>query len=826
MVKKQSRAPKQFARFDHELEVVLDAIPQPIIVKDELFRLRFLNNAACTLVGRARGDLIGRTDYDMLPVAEADRIREMDKQVLTTGEERSLEEDISVADGTVRNLMTQKRRVELASGPSKERLIVATILDVTKCRKAEAKLHGSEEHYRSVIKLHSQVPWTAGPSGEILEVGPRWKEITGFEAADAFGMEWAKAIHPENLGDVQRRWSSSLSTGEPLDVEFRLATAEGHYRWFRNRAAAWKAEDGMIVRWYGIVENVDDRRKAREAAKESEARFRAIADDAPVMIWVTDESGLATYHSRLWLETTGQTAEQAQGLGWADSVYAEDRHEVNAGFDAALRFRKPFRVEYRLRRADGSCAWVNDIGQPRFDSDGGFLGYVGIASDITERRKAEQERLLAQRQIHHMARHDALTGLPNRQFLREAFDQLLDKPLVREKTAILSLDLDDLKAVNDAYDRPTGDLLLRRVAERLRNCLKKSDLVARLGGDEFVVVRGGVHHDAEAIKLAQTVIDAVGAPYDLEGTYVDVGVNVGLAFAPTDGQSADQLIKAADIALNGAKANGPGSYMTFEPGMDARLEARLEMKVSLRRALANGELELHYQPLINLHTGRITTCEALVRWTHPEIGPVSPVEFIPLAEETGLIAPLGEWILRQACMEAAKWRSDISVAVNLSPLQFRNPRLACIVHGILRETGLHASRLQIEVTESVLLDKSDSNLHVLQEIRQLGAKIALDDFGTGYSSLSYLRSFPFDKIKVDRSFVSDLPAGKESLAVIRAVAGIGRSLGITTTVEGVETQSQLDVIKAERFDEAQGYLFARPLSAVQILEFIQSTRDK
>jgi diguanylate cyclase (GGDEF)-like protein/PAS domain S-box-containing protein len=1066
--KSQGSSLEQPKPFHDGLSVILDAIPQPILVKDELSRFRFLSAAACAFVGRARSFLIGRIDYDILQREEAERIRDMDKQVLSTGREFSFEQMITASDGTVRNVVTQKRRA-VSVGAAKEKLVVATNLDVTPRRKVESELRASEEHYRSLVEFHPQVPWTADPSGHVLEVGPRWKEITGFEPADARGKGWAKAIHPGDIGYAKRQWSKSVMTGEPLDIEFRLATPRGIYQWFRNRAAARRAEDGTIVRWYGTVENIDDQRRALEALRESEARFRAIADGAPVMIWVTDESGAAIYHSRLWLETTGQVAEQARGIGWCNAIHPEDRQEAEATFNEAARLRTPVRTEYRLRRADSTYAWVIDVGQPRFTSDGGFLGYVGIVLDITERRQAElareesealirsvfestpdcirlldldgrprlmnsagrqlfgldenakldngpwldlvspsdgtraeiysevrkgrttrietafrdsageerymdvitapvfdasgepirmlaiwrdvtearkareeveaarveaerlaerlsgvlestmdsvlvvdqswrisylntkamrllqvdeqaigrdlwrlfpadenplfateyrkvmkrrssttfegflkgvgvwlevhavsttegisiffrditerckteQERLVAHKQIHHMARHDALTGLPNRHFLQETFEHLFEKACTKTKTAVLSLDLDGFKAVNDAYGHPTGDLLLRRVAERLRNCLEGSDTVARLGGDEFVVVRPGLHRGEEAIQLAQKIIDAVGAPYDLDGTHADIGVSVGLAFAPIDGQSADQLIKAADIALYRAKACGRGTYTQFEPGMDARLQARQQMKVALRLALANGELELHYQPLISLHTGQITTCEALVRWTHPEKGPISPVEFIPLAEETGLILPLGEWVLRQACTEATRWPPHVSVAVNLSPLQFRDRRLAAVVRDTLKESGLDASRLQIEVTESVLLDETDSNLHVLQEIRALGAKIAMDDFGTGYSSLGYLRTFPFDKIKVDRGFITDLPTGKESLAIIRAVAGIGRTLGITTTVEGVETQVQLDAINAEGFDEAQGYLFARPLPAAKVLQVIR-----
>lgn len=695
MEKTKPRSTGLSVDFDDEIETILNAIPQCIIIKDALSRFRFLNDAACALLGRSRDELIDGTDRDILPAAEADRIREMDKQVLSTGREFVFEEEITAADGTVRYLVTQKRRAELTRGNSKEELVVATILDVT------------------------------------------------------------------------------------------------------------------------------ERRKALEALTESEARFRAISDDAPVMVWVTDENGADTYHSRLWLETTGQTAEEAQGLGWANAIHPDDRQEVTGEFHAAFVLRQPVRAEYRLRRLDGGWAWVIDVGKPRFSSDGSFLGYVGITLDITERRHAEEERLRAQRQMHHMARHDALTGLPNRQFLREAFDDLACTPSLIAKTAVLCLDLDGYKAVHDAYGHSAGDLLLRCVAERLRKCVEEGDIVGRINGGEFVVVRSGVRSDKYAVKLAQKIIASFGAPFDLEGTHADVSAHLGLALSPQHGRSVDELLKAAGVALHEAKITGRGGYALYEPGSDAQLQEMQQLRIALRRALANNELELHYQPLVNLHTGRITTCEALVRWTHPDKGPVSPASFIPVAEDSGLIGPLGEWILRQACTEAAKWPPDVSVAVNLSPLQFRDRRLAAVVCNIMRETGLDGSRLQVEITESVLLDASESTLNILQEIRQLGVKIALDDFGTGYSSLSYLRAFPFDKIKVDSSFVSDLPSGKESLAIIRAVAGIGRALGITTTAEGVEAQSQFAAIKAEGFDEAQGYLISRPLGPERVLGFIE-----
>lgn len=702
------------AYFDDELGVVLDSIAQPIIVKDARSRFCFLNEAACRLYGRSLGELAGRTDHDILPRAEAGRIRELDELVLSSGKEISSEEQITAADGSVRHVLTQKRCAELGKGAAKEKFIVATILNIT----------------------------------------------------------------------------------------------------------ARHTPGGTINRWCGTLEGLDDGQRALQALKESEARFRAIADDAPVMIWVTDESGAATYHSRLWLETTGQTPEKAQGAGWLEAIHPKDRLNIEDEFHEGLRLRKRVRVEYRLRRADGSWAWVIDVGTPRFASDGRFLGFVGIALDITDRREAEEARLLAQRQMQHMAQHDAQTGLPNRQFLREAFKHLSNNPTGMAKAAVLRFDLDGYTAITDAYGQSTGDILLRSAAERLRKCLSDTDILAHLGGGEFVVVRVGTGGTDEAFALAHQVMVPAGAPYDVEGLHADIGVSVGVAFAPKDGQSADDIVRAAHIALHRAKASGRGSFLLYDAEMDTELQTKQQMKASLGRAIPNGELELHYQPLFNLHSRQITTCEALVRWTHPERGTVPPTEFIPVAEETGLIVPLGDWILREACRQATQWPPHVSVAVNLSPLQFQNDRLTATVRDVLNETGLRASRLQLEITESVLLDESESNLQVLREIRRLGAKIAIDDFGTGYSSLRYLRVFPVDKIKVDRSFIVDLP-GRESLAIIRAVAEIGRTLGITTTVEGVDSRTQLDIVSAEGFDEVQGYLFAGPLPAEQVLRTIE-----
>jgi len=376
--------------------------------------------------------------------------------------------------------------------------------------------------------------------------------------------------------------------------------------------------------------------------------------------------------------------------------------------------------------------------------------------------------------------------------------------------------------VNDALGHSFGDQLLRQVAERVRGCLREGDILARLGGDEFVILQANVNQVTEINALAARLNEVIAAPFDLDGHQAVVGVSIGVAVGPTDAAQSDQLLKNADTALYRAKADGRGIYRFFEPEMDALMQKRRALELDLRKALVNGEFELYYQPLVNLEKNEICGFEALLRWNHPERGLIPPLNFIPLAEETELIIPIGEWILRQACQEAVKWPAQVRIAVNISSVQFKTGNLTQIVTNALARSGLAAQRLELEITESVLLLNSAATLATLHQLQALGVRISMDDFGTGYSSLSYLRSFPFDKIKIDRSFVHDLSSDEDSMAIIRAVTGLGASLGMATTGEGVETQEELDYLRNEGCTEAQGYYFSRPRPASEVSEMLDT----
>ena len=436
-------------------------------------------------------------------------------------------------------------------------------------------------------------------------------------------------------------------------------------------------------------------------------------------------------------------------------------------------------------------------------------GWVATHEDITEQRQSEVK-------IEYMAHHDALTDLPNRVLLNDRLEYALGRIQHGEMVAVHHLDLDQFKAVNDTFGHPCGDKLLQTVAERLRGLVGDVDTIARMGGDEFVIVQAAIADPADATALAQGVIDALTEPYDIDGQQAVIGVSIGISVGPGDGSNPDKLLRNADLALYRAKSDGRGTFRFFEPVMDLQMQTRRIMEQDLRKALPAGEFELHYQPVVNLASKEISGFEALIRWHHPSKGMISPADFIPLAEEIGFIVPMGEWVIRQACATAAQWPDDLHVAVNISAIQFRSPGLMQVIVSALAASGLAPTRLEIEITESVLLHNKEATLAVLHQLRALGIRIAMDDFGTGYSSLTYLQSFPFDKIKIDRSFVKNITENSSSLNIVRAVAALANGMGMTATAEGVETAEQLHSIASEGCTEMQGFLFSRPLPAAEI----------
>ena len=549
-----------------------------------------------------------------------------------------------------------------------------------------------------------------------------------------------------------------------------------------------------------------------ELSLESRRTQGVFERSAVALAWCDLQAGRIVLANPQFAAFTGRSQEELAGLKFEDLSPPEDRKmnldDLNSSrSDTASSFND----ERRFLRKDGTVVWglrslttVLEKGDPR---------YVFImVQDITERKRARAE-------IAYLATHDSLTSLVNRIVFHSELAEAIARRKTNEVLGVLFLNLDAFKEINDTRGRSTGDTVLTEVARRLRRCAGEGAVIARFTADEFAILSKTASTVDEIRDLAELVMAAVREPYAVDNMTA-VEASIGIAVGPRDGLDAEEIMKKADIALDTVKSEGGGDLCFFEPEMEQRLIARQALKVDLTAALSKNQLEIEYQPIVDLRSGKVTSFEALLRWRHPERGIIPPIEFIPLAEEIWLIIPIGDWVLHNACTEALKWPARVGVAVNVSPLQFQGRPLAHRVAEVLSATGLEPHRLELEITESVLLHESVENLLRLTELRELGVKVALDDFGVGYSSLGYLQRFPFDKIKIDRSFVADLASHEESRAVVKAVIELGHALNMRITAEGVETQEQLDRITAKGCDEAQGYHMSRPVPRYAVLALI------
>jgi diguanylate cyclase (GGDEF)-like protein len=561
--------------------------------------------------------------------------------------------------------------------------------------------------------------------------------------------------------------------------------------------------------WVATYDDITERERAEAEIAEQNRRFDAALNNMPHGLSMFGADRRLIVCNRRFADMYRLPPHLTeQGAGFQDIL----AHRAATGqapddFDGyASQMRvvgeqgKP--ANYKVRLVDGRTVEVHY--EPMI---GG--GWVVTHQDVTESIRAEAR-------INHLAKHDALTDLPNRVLFQEKLDEAVVRIGRGHAVAVCSLDLDRFKSVNDTLGHGIGDALLKLVAERLRKSVRESDTIARLGGDEFAIIQPFVEQPHGATALASRIVDTLSTPFTIGDHVIEIGTSIGIAVAPCDGVTADDLLMHSDLALYRAKSDGRGVYRFFEPEMDAKMRKRRELEMDLRAALGKNELELFYQPLVNLKEGKVIGFEALLRWRSPERGLVPPAEFVPLAEEIGLIAPIGAWVLRQACHEAATWPPDVKVAVNLSPIQFKSERLVLDVAAALGSSGLSPHRLELEITETVMLNDTETTLGMLRQIKALGVAISMDDFGTGYSSLSYLRKFPFDKIKIDQSFVREISDADESMAVVRAVVGLGSSLGMVTSAEGVETADQLRTLRAEGCTLAQGFLFSPAVPAQEV----------
>ena len=622
--------------------------------------------------------------------------------------------------------------------------------------------------------------------------------VLGYPPATLLGQSLLALCHPDDRLALRTMLSARPSPRGAMEHCLRFRHADG--RWLPTELWFGRPEPDNLV---CVLRDISRRLRTEATLRDSEARFRLITENAGDMIVRTRADRSRAYVSPASHALLGFTPAEMLGLDFLAMVHPDDREEVEASYARFCATGGRTTTSYRLRRKDGGyvsveAAWV---AVPAETGEGNEV--VAIVRDVSARKAAEAR-------IAFLARHDPLTGLANRMLFQERADDALRRVGRGETMAVLCLDLDRFKSVNDTLGHAAGDALLRTVAERLGACAREVDTVARLGGDEFALLQVGISRAEDAAVLAGRLLEVLAKPYAIAGQVVRLGASLGIAIGPVDGTSYETLMQKADVALYRAKAEGRAVWRFYDAAMDAPRLLHQQLELDIGAALDRGEFSLHYMPVVALDDGRVTGFEALLQWNHPERGRIDPEAFIPVAEDTGLIVPLGAWVLAEACTSAAEWPDGVRVAVNLSPIQLRSAGLIDAVTTALERSGLTPERLELEITEALLLHHDDTVLAALAALHRIGVRIAIDDFGSGYASLRYLQNFPLGRINLGRTFVQDLAAGDGGVAIARAVAGLGRSLGIETLAEGVETADQVERLCAEGYDEAQGFYFGGP----------------
>lgn len=651
--------------------------------------------------------------------------------------------------------------------------------------------------------------------GYIRRMNRQWTRQLGWSDQELLSQPVARFLHPDDANQCQQliralvAGNSDDTPTEPVDsYECRLMHRNGDFTWVSCNLSILD-EQTVAASMRDITEW---RRSEHELAEKTQFQELA-ADLAEVGYWEYDPQTDTTHWSDSLCAIFGiEPNDPRIGPAFARSrLHRADRRTVYETHDNAWKTGNRFEYKARLYRMDGECRHVHTQAHCELRKDNGAPSlFFGVTKDITDQERA----VLA---VKHAALHDALTGLPNRKnFNDRLIEALSHTERYGRKTVLALLDLDHFKYVNDTLGHPVGDDLLVHVSRRLQQALLESETICRLGGDEFAIIQRIDDQPAAAEALCDRILKVLKHPFEIESHHISVACSVGVAMAPGDGIDAETLLRNADIALYRSKADGRGTFRFFESDMDARLRARRQLELELKDAISNQEFELYYQPVFDTGSGELCSLEALIRWNSPIRGMVPPDDFIPVAEQTGLIVPIGKWVVREACREAASWPGEIRVAVNVSAAEFRNDGLVDSIASSLSSAGLDPTRLEVEITESALLSDGKHAVDVLHQLRRLGVLIVMDDFGIGYSSLSYLRSFPFDKLKLDASFVKQSVNHADDRAIVSAVAGMARALGMETTAEGVETQHHLDLVANEGYGQVQGYLYSKPRPAREV----------
>ncbi|MBS3908755.1 MAG: EAL domain-containing protein [Actinobacteria bacterium] len=774
----------------------------------------YFNEAAYTARGYTRDELLDMTIKDL---ATSDNVELFDERIAQLRDESSavFESAHMKKDGSALNVEVHAHIVEFQG----KEAIIAIARDITDRKDSERLLKESEERYRRLIEL-SPVAMAVHSGGKVVYANAAAAKLLGAsKPAELIDKPVLSLVHPDDHALVKERVALMMQGKEVDLIEERFVRLDGGT--IDVEVAASPIMYNGIQAIQVVVRDVTEHRQALAAVVEAKERVEQLYRVMPSAVFTVDNESVITSFNDKAAEITGY--EPSEIIGKKCTVFSRDPCVSRCGLFSADVLKPIMRGECTIRRKDGEIRTLSKNVDVIRDVGGDIIGGVESFEDITERKHAEE-------MLNYMAYFDLLTDLPNRTLLSDRLVlAIANAHRNGHMLAVFFLDLDRFKAINDTLGHTVGDQLLQRVADRLKRCLREGDTIARLGGDEFTLLLPRVDTIDDVTVVAQKVIDVLKPSFMFEGGELHVTTSIGIALYPDDGEDVSSLLKNADIALYRAKEQGRNNYQLYAPSMNAKAFERLAMEGNLRKALERQEFTVYYQPQLDLATGEIIGMEALIRWNHPDLGLVYPAEFIPMAEETGLIVPIGEWVLRTACEQNKAWQdaghAPIRMAVNLSCRQFQQVDLAERVARIVKETGLDPRYLELEITESVLMKDADAAVDTLNKLKKKGIYISIDDFGTGYSSLGYLKRFPIDVLKIDRSFIRELSAGTEDAAIATAIITVAHTLKLKALAEGVETLEQLELLRSLKCDSMQGFLFSRPLPAEEASKILGEERQ-
>jgi diguanylate cyclase (GGDEF)-like protein/PAS domain S-box-containing protein len=787
------------------------------------------NRPALAAAGLKPEDVLGKGFAETYWWTHSEEVQQQLREAIT----RAARGEASRYDVQVRAAENHLIDVDFSLQPVRDEtgqiaFLVPSASVITDRKRTENALRESNEKFQQLADNITDAFWIRSPDmRDVHYISPAFERIWGrsVESLYAKPQEWTRSIVPEDRERVLGVFAALMGKTRSVEIEYRIVRPDGEIRWVRVRGFQVRDVTGELIRLTGIVTDITERKQAEDELFGEKERAQVTLNSIGDAVVCTDISGNITFLNLVAEKMTGWSRQEAAGWPMSDVcriLDATTRKTTPNPMEMAVAQGQTVHVpsDCILIRRDGFEIPIEDSVAPIHDRKGHATGAVIVFRDVS----AAQAMAL---QMTHSAQHDFLTGLPNRMLLNDRVGQaIVFAPRHMKKVAVLFLDLDGFKHINDSLGHPIGDKLLQSIAKRLVDCVRGADTVSRQGGDEFVVLLSEVEHPEDAAITARRLLQAVAEPHSIEPHDLHVTASIGVSVYPEDGLNAEALVKNADTAMYQAKENGRQSYQFFKPAMNVRAVERQSIEESLRRALERQEFVLYYQPKIHLRTREITGAEALIRWTHPSRGPVSPAQFIPVAEDCGLIVPIGRWVLREACKQARTWVDaglpPSTMAVNISAMEFRDENFLESVFAILKETGLDPSSLELELTESVLMKRAESAASVLQTLRARGVQVAVDDFGTGYSSLSYLRKFPIDALKIDQSFIRQITSAPFDTTIVTAVISMARSMNLRVVAEGVETQEELAFLQAHECDEAQGYYFSHPVLPQQFAKLLQT----